>query len=60
MTSFTCGVGVYTILLSESIASLPSNAFLPVTASYRMQPNEKMSERWSISLVFPSACSGDI
>src|SRR5712692_4845486 len=46
------------ILLSVSIASLPSNALRPVTASNRMQPKEKMSERWSIWFVLPCACSG--
>ncbi len=30
----------------------------PVAASYKMQPNEKMSERWSTGLL--CACSGDM
>ena len=34
----------------------PSNAFLPVTISYRTAPNAKMSVRASASL--PSSCSG--
>jgi hypothetical protein len=50
------GGGSYTTLCSDLIADAPSNGFLPVTASNRMQPNEKMPERWSISLVFPCAC----
>ena len=43
------------------IVSMPVSAakgFLRVAASYRMQPNEKMSERWSTAL--PWTCSGDM
>ena len=43
------------------IVSMPVSAakgFLRVAASYRMQPNEKMSERWSTAL--PWICSGDM
>ena len=38
-------VGSRMILFSESIASLPSKALWRVSASKRMQPKEKMSER---------------
>jgi hypothetical protein len=34
------------------------NAFLPESSSYRIAPNEKMSERWSTGS--PRSCSGDM
>ena len=39
---------------------MPSNAICPVAASNSRQPNEKMSDRWSISCTRPLACSGDM
>ena len=43
---------------SVSMADGPANARDPVTASYRTQPNEKTSERWSTGR--PCTCSGDM
>ena len=37
--------GSYTTMCSDLMTDSPSNGFLPVAASNRMQPNEKMSER---------------
>ena len=43
---------------STSVLSSPSNARLPVSISYRTQPNAQMSQRLSASC--PFACSGDM
>src|ERR1041385_6288929 len=45
-------------LASISVTVSPSNAFFPVSSSYRTQPNAQMSLRLSTGL--PRACSGDM
>jgi hypothetical protein len=41
-----------------SLAESLLNAFRPERSSYRIAPNEKMSERWSTGS--PRSCSGDM
>jgi hypothetical protein len=41
-----------------SAAESPRKARSPVSISKRIDPNEKMSERWSAGL--PRTCSGDM
>ena len=60
LRSLIKGAGSYTTMCNDLSTDSPSKGFRPVTASNKMQPNEKMSERLSISSVLPCACSGDM
>src|SRR5580692_12579608 len=57
MLEITGGSAARIAAIVEAVV-LPSNARLPVHASYSTAPSEKMSERRSASL--PSSCSGDM
>ena len=56
--SDSSGGSSFRIAAIVSLAVSRLNAFLPESSSYRIAPNEKMSERWSTGS--PRTCSGDM
>ena len=58
LLSTRSGGSLFRIALIVSTAESPLKARRPESISYRIDPKEKMSERWSVSS--PRTCSGDM